>query len=118
MGCASHLGVLYAVGGECAMADAQDDTQYLRHVEYCDLSSTEWLECSPMKVARSFVSVCELGNYLYAVGEYKLYPYPAAWLIYFNFQPLEVVYRYSDPQPQVVENYSYLFNLRPNIYKS
>ena len=25
--------------------------------------------------------------------------------------------RYRDPQPQVVENYSYLFNLRPNIYK-
>ena len=26
--------------------------------------------------------------------------------------------RYRDPQPQVVENYSYLFNLRPTIYKS
>ena len=25
--------------------------------------------------------------------------------------------RYRDPQPQVVDNYSYLFNLRPNIYK-
>ena len=35
-----------------------------------------------------------------------------------NFQPLEVVSRYRDPQPQVVENYSYLFNLRRNIYKS
>ena len=28
-------------------------------------------------------------------------------LIYLNFQPLEVVSRYRDPQPQVVENYSY-----------
>ena len=37
--------------------------------------------------------------------------YPAK-LIYLNFQPLEVVSRYRDPQPQVVENYSYL---RPNI---
>ena len=39
-------------------------------------------------------------------------------LIYFNFQPLEVVSRYRDPQLQVVENCSYLFNLRPKIYKS
>ena len=29
-----------------------------------------------------------------------------------NFQPLEVVSRYRDPQPQVVENYSYLFILK------
>ena len=38
-------------------------------------------------------------------------------LIYSHFQPLEVVSRYRDPQPQVVENNSYLFNFRPNIYK-
>ena len=43
-------------------------------------------------------------------------PYPAK-LIYLNFQPLEVVSRYRDPQPQVVKNYSYLFNLRLSIYK-
>ena len=43
-------------------------------------------------------------------------PYPAK-VIYLNFQPLEVVDRYRDPQPQVVENYPHLFNLRPNIYK-
>ena len=41
-----------------------------------------------------------------------------AQLIYLNFQPLEVVSRYRDPQPQVVENWSHLFNLRPNIYQS
>ena len=28
-----------------------------------------------------------------------------AKLIYLNFQPLEIVSRYRDPQPQVVENY-------------
>ena len=39
-------------------------------------------------------------------------PYPAE-LIYLNFQTLEVVSRYRDPQPQVIENYSYLFYLRP-----
>ena len=44
-------------------------------------------------------------------------PYPAK-LNYLNFQTLEVVSRYRDPQLQVVENYSYLFNLRRNIYKS
>ena len=32
-----------------------------------------------------------------------------------NFRPLEAVSRYRDPQLQVGENYSYLFNLRPNI---
>ena len=32
------------------------------------------------------------------------------------FQPLEVVSRYRDPHPQVVENYSYLFNLKTNIF--
>ena len=46
-----------------------------------------------------------------------LNPYPAK-LIYLNFQPLEVVSRYRDPRPQVLENYSCLFNLRPKIYKS
>ena len=44
-------------------------------------------------------------------------PLPAR-LLYLNFQPLEVVSRYRDPQPQVVENYSYLLNLRTTIYKS
>ena len=37
-------------------------------------------------------------------------PYSAE-RIYLNFQPLEVVSRYRDTQLQVVENYSYLFNL-------
>ena len=33
---------------------------------------------------------------------HKIKPCPAK-LIYLNFQPLEVVSRYRDPQPQVVE---------------
>ena len=44
-------------------------------------------------------------------------PNPAK-LIYLKFQPLEVVSRYRDPQPQVAEKYSYLFNLTKNICKS
>ena len=43
-------------------------------------------------------------------------PYPAK-LIYLNFQRLEVAPCYRDPQPQVVESYSYLINLGPNIWK-
>ena len=35
-----------------------------------------------------------------------------------NFQPLEVVSRYRDPQLQVDENYPYLFHLRTNISKN
>ena len=45
--------------------------------------------------------------------------YPAK-LNYLNMQPLEleVVSCYRDPQPQVVENNPFLFNLIPNICKS
>ena len=43
-------------------------------------------------------------------------PYPAK-LLYVHFQPLEVVSRYRDPQLQVGENYTYLFDLRSNISK-
>ena len=38
-----------------------------------------------------------------------------AELFYFNFQPFEVLSRYRDPQPQAVENYAYLFDLKPNM---
>ena len=38
-----------------------------------------------------------------------------AVLSYLNFDPLEVASRYREPQLQVGENYSYSFNLRPNI---
>ena len=44
-------------------------------------------------------------------------PYPAK-LIHENFHPLKVVSRYRDPQLQVAENYSYLFNFGTNICKS
>ena len=38
-------------------------------------------------------------------------------LIYLYFHPLKIVLRYRDPQFQVVENYSYLFNLRSTFCK-
>ena len=39
-------------------------------------------------------------------------------LFNWNFHTLEVVSHYHDPQLQVGENYSYLFNLRSNIWNS
>ena len=55
----------------------------------------------------------------YFCTQFELYinPQPAK-LFFFNFQPLEVMSRYRDPQLQVVENYSNLFNLSTNICKS
>ena len=44
-------------------------------------------------------------------------PYPAK-LIYLNFQPFEVVFHCRNPQLQMAEKYSYLFNLSTNICKS
>ena len=38
-------------------------------------------------------------------------------LFNFNFQSLEVVSRYCDPQLQVTEILSYLWNLKPSIYQ-
>ena len=40
--------------------------------------------------------------------------YPAK-VIYLDFHPFEVVSCYQNPQLQVGENYSYLFNLRSSL---
>ena len=45
----------------------------------------------------------------------SIIPVPAMLCCYLNYHPLEVVSRYRDPQLEVGENYSYLFNLRVNI---
>ena len=39
----------------------------------------------------------------------------SAKLSFLICHPFEVVSRYRDPQPQVGENYSYLFNVRPIV---
>ena len=44
-------------------------------------------------------------------------PHPAK-LIYLNLHPLEVAFRYRDPQLQVAEKNSYLFNFSTHICKS
>ena len=60
-----------------------------------------------------------LNNLVASTGNSKLLlpsfnPYSAK-LHNLNFHPLKVVSRYRDPQLQVGENLSYLFNLRQNI---
>ena len=53
----------------------------------------------------------------YKIKNYYLDPWSAI-LYNLNFHPLDVVSRYRDPQLQVGENDSCLFNLGHNICKS
>lgn len=68
VGACSIDGMLYAVGGECALVDTQEDTLYLRCVECYDPVLRQWVPKPDMKVARSFVAVAGVGKYLYAIG--------------------------------------------------
>ncbi|BFZ20955.1 hypothetical protein BsWGS_23995 [Bradybaena similaris] len=68
VGAASLDGVLYAVGGECALADTQDDTLYLHCVEMYDPIRKKWEHKPNMKLARSFVAVAAVGGHLFAIG--------------------------------------------------
>lgn len=72
VGSASLDGVLYAVGGECALADTQDDTLYLHCVELYDPVRKRWESKPNMKLARSFVAVASVGGHLYAIGNFHL----------------------------------------------
>ncbi|XP_070534846.1 kelch-like protein 17 [Ptychodera flava] len=68
VGAATLNGLLYAVGGECALAESQEETMYLRCVECYDPLHKEWLPVVDIDVARSFIAVAALGGYLYAIG--------------------------------------------------
>lgn len=68
VGAASASGIIYAVGGECALADSQEETEYLRSTEAYDPMHKQWQHRASMKVPRSFVSVCAVGAYIYAIG--------------------------------------------------
>ena len=50
VGAATLNGIIYAVGGECALAESQDETMYLRCVEAYDPLLKEWYSCADMKV--------------------------------------------------------------------
>ena len=69
VGAATLNGMLYAVGGECALADSQDDTMYLQCVECYDPIMKVWISKAKLKVSRSFISVAATGGFLYALGK-------------------------------------------------
>ncbi|XP_063406700.1 kelch-like protein 2 [Mytilus trossulus] len=68
VGVCSLDGLLYAVGGECALADSQENTLYLRSVECFDPVLRQWIAKPEMKIARSFVALAAVGRFLYAIG--------------------------------------------------
>lgn len=70
VGVCSLDGLLYAVGGECALADSQENTLYLRSVECYDPVLRQWIAKPEMKIARSFVALAAVGRFLYAIGLY------------------------------------------------
>ncbi|XP_050407807.1 kelch-like protein 1 [Patella vulgata] len=68
VGATSLDGLLYAVGGECALLETQEDTLYLRCVECYDPVLKQWIPKTEMKVARSFVAVAAARGCVYAIG--------------------------------------------------
>ncbi|ESO83202.1 hypothetical protein LOTGIDRAFT_179800 [Lottia gigantea] len=68
VGVTCQEGLLYAIGGECALLETQEDTLYLRCVECFDPVIKQWLPKPEMKVARSFVAVAAARGCIYAIG--------------------------------------------------
>ena len=65
------------------------------------------------KLSKTFMMIEKLKKHFGLHGLYRIIQrckgYPDR-LNYLNFQPIEAVSRYRDPQPQVVENLSYFFS--------
>ncbi len=72
---ASLNGTLYAVGGECALVELQDETLYLQCVEAYDPIMMEWTQRAEMQVARSFVAAVAAGGQIYALGMFSFISY-------------------------------------------
>ena len=68
VGACSLNGLLYVVGGECAVSTPHDDTMYVRHVECYDPAVNQWISLADIAIQRSFVAVTPLNGYLYALG--------------------------------------------------
>lgn len=68
VGACSLNGLLYVVGGECAVNIPHDDTMYVRHVECYDPAVNQWMSLADIAIQRSFVAVTALNGYLYALG--------------------------------------------------
>ena len=84
VGATTLHGLIYAVGGECALAESQEETMYLRCTEVYDPIMKEWHSCADIGVARSFISLCSLGGYLYALGK--------KYLLQRNFSTFQPIY--------------------------
>lgn len=69
IGSATLDGMLYTVGGECALIDTQENTLYLRCMECYDPVQRQWIPKPEMKIARSFVAVAAVNGFLYAIGK-------------------------------------------------
>ena len=61
-------GYLYAIGGERAVNEPQDDTLYLPYVECYDPILHRWFPVAELSIPRSFVSVVVCSGKLYALG--------------------------------------------------
>ena len=92
----------------------------LKYKAFCCFTGPPLMSSSPSYSHRD--TQVQMGENYYTLNpnmcqSYYFNHYPAKE-IYLNFQPREVVSRYRDPQPQVAENTTYLFNLSTNICKS
>lgn len=68
VGSCSLNGLLYVVGGECAVSAPHDDTMYVRYVECYDPVVRQWISLADIAIQRSFVAVTALHGCLYAMG--------------------------------------------------
>ena len=70
---ASLNGILFSIGGECALAELQDETLYLQCVEAYNPIMMEWSQRAEMQVARSFVAAVAVAGQLYALGKFPFH---------------------------------------------
>ena len=68
VGACALNGLLYVVGGECAINAPHDDTMYVRYVECYDPLVRQWITLAEIAIQRSFVAVAALNGLLYALG--------------------------------------------------
>ena len=83
-----------------------------RWLRSCDLLMSQWC------VATAVSTLFPLGYSLWSNKKIDVVNPLSVKLSWINFHPLEVVCRCRDPQLQVGEKYSHLFNCRSNICES
>lgn len=68
VGACSLNGLLYVIGGECAVNSPHDDTMYVRYTECYDPIAHEWISLADIAIQRSFISIAPFNGYIYAIG--------------------------------------------------